>query len=197
MVAVFGRGALPTQAEFHEAISNRGDRWYAACLKITRNPELAEDAVQEALLAAWDKRRQFQGDARLETWIHRIAVNAALQLMRRNRPGIFEPLSGEPTDDGNSPEDDLADLPAAASRERELLVERMIEQNRLFERAASRNGAEDLARVLRAFEPILERLAAADVTEAEAAALEAKLAFELDVMLTKLTRRVSEETGPI
>lgn len=108
MVAVFGRGALPTQAEFHEAISNRGDRWYAACLRITRNPEFAEDAVQEALLAAWDKRYQFHGDARLETWIHRIAVNAALQLMRRNRPGIFEPLSSEPTDDGNSPEDDLA-----------------------------------------------------------------------------------------
>lgn len=91
----------------------------------------------------------------------------------------------------------LADLPAAASRERALLVERMIEQNRLFERAASRNGAQDLARVLRAFEPILERLAADDVTAAEAAALEAKLAFELNVMLTKLTRRVSEETGPI
>lgn len=109
MVAVFERGGLPTQAEFHEAISSRGDRWYSACLRITRSPELAEDAVQEALLSAWDKRHQFQGDARLETWIHRIAVNAALQLMRRNRPGIFEPLPGEPTDDGNAPEDDLAE----------------------------------------------------------------------------------------
>lgn len=92
---------------------------------------------------------------------------------------------------------ELANLPAAASRDREMLVRHMIEQNRLFERAASRNGADELARVLRAFEPILERLAAEDVTEAEAAALEAKLAFELNVMLTKLTRQVSEETGPI
>lgn len=82
----------PTQAEFHEAISNRSDRWYSACLKITRNRDLAEDAVQDALLNAWNKRHQFDRSARLDTWIHRIAINAALQLLRKNRPGVFEPL---------------------------------------------------------------------------------------------------------
>lgn len=107
MVAAFER-SLPTQAEFHEAISNRSDCWFSACLRITRSPELAEDAVQEALLSAWHKRHQFQGDARLETWIHRIAVNAALQLMRKYRPGIFEPLDTDIADHGNSPESALA-----------------------------------------------------------------------------------------
>src|SRR5688572_3818544 len=67
MVAAFER-SLPTQAEFHEAISSRSDRWFSACLRITRNPELAEDAVQEALLSAWHKRHQFQHEARLDTW---------------------------------------------------------------------------------------------------------------------------------
>ena len=94
----------PTRADFHEAISTRSDRWYAACLKITRNRDLAEDAVQEALLSAWNKRAQFHGDARLDTWIHRIAVNAALQLLRKNRPGVFEPLEEEPADVTSSPE---------------------------------------------------------------------------------------------
>ena len=94
----------PTRAEFHEAISTRSDRWYAACLKITRNPDLAEDAVQEALISAWDKRHQFQHTARLDTWIHRIAVNAALQLLRKQRPGVFEPLETEIADDSASPE---------------------------------------------------------------------------------------------
>lgn len=94
----------PTRAEFHEAISTRSDRWYAACLKITRNPDLAEDAVQEALISAWDKRHQFQHTARLDTWIHRIAVNAALQLLRKQRPGVFEPLETEIADDSESPE---------------------------------------------------------------------------------------------
>lgn len=95
----------PTRAEFHEAISNRSDRWYAACLKITRNQDLAEDAVQEALLSAWDKRQQFQHTARLETWIHRIAVNAALQLLRKQRPGVFEPLDTDVPDQRDNPED--------------------------------------------------------------------------------------------
>ena len=95
----------PTQAEFHEAITNRGDRWFSACLKITRNRAMAEDAVQEALLSAWSKRHQFHHDARLDTWIHRIAVNAALQLLRKNRPAAFESLDFEIVDDSESQED--------------------------------------------------------------------------------------------
>ena len=86
MVAVMKSVGLPTQSDFHEAISLRADRWYAACLKITRDRSLAEDAVQDALLNAWNKRHQFEQSARLDTWIHRIAVNAALQILRKNRP---------------------------------------------------------------------------------------------------------------
>lgn len=107
MAAAFER-SLPTQAEFHEAISNRSGRWFSACLRITRDAALAEDAVQEALLQAWHKRHQFLGDARLDTWIHRIAINAALTIVRRRRPGIFEPLDDETADSGNSPESELA-----------------------------------------------------------------------------------------
>lgn len=76
----------PTESEFHQAIALRGDQWYAACLRITRNPELANDAVQDALLNAWRKRDQFQGGAQLTTWIHRIAVNSALSLVRAQHP---------------------------------------------------------------------------------------------------------------
>lgn len=106
MVAAIGRSAGPGRAEFHEAISNRSDRWFSACLRITRNSDLAEDAVQEALLSAWDKRDQFRGTSSLETWIHRIAVNAALQLMRKERPSRFAPLEPEMTGEAGSPEDD-------------------------------------------------------------------------------------------
>lgn len=117
MAAAFER-SLPTQAEFHEAISSRSGRWFSACFRITRDPALAEDAVQEALLQAWHKRHQFQGDARLDTWIHRIAINAAVTIMRRRRSGIHEPLDGEFAGSGNSPESDLAnhDLGNSLSR---------------------------------------------------------------------------------
>jgi RNA polymerase sigma-70 factor, ECF subfamily len=105
MAAVMKEAGLPTSADFHQAISSRSDRWYSACLRITRSPELAEDAVQDALLNAWAKRHQFNHTARLETWIHRIAVNSALQLLRKNRPGIFEPLVTDIQDDSGTPED--------------------------------------------------------------------------------------------
>ncbi len=109
MAAVLERGDGPTQAEFHAAISARSDRWYAACLRITRSPELAEDAVQDALLNAWQKRHQFNQASKLETWIHRIAINSALMLMRKQRPGVFLPLEVEVEDFSVSPERQAAD----------------------------------------------------------------------------------------
>ncbi len=109
MVAVLKAQSPPTQAEFHEVISSRSDRWYSACLKITRNRDLAEDAVQDALLNAWNKRHQFDRTARLETWIHRIAINAALQLLRKSRPGVFEPLETEVEGPEPTPENVRAD----------------------------------------------------------------------------------------
>ena len=75
-----------------------------------------------------------------------------------------------------------------------LLVMRIIQQNRLFERAAEQNDSAGLARVLRAFEPVLLRLAADDIAPEDADALRRQLAFELNVMLTKLERDTSKET---
>lgn len=143
MVAAIERGGRPTQAEFHAAIANRSDRWFSACLRITRSAELAEDAVQEALLSAWHKRDQFQRSASLETWIHRIAVNAALQLIRKQRPDRFEALEAEPADDADSPEQEMSNrdvgrsLKAALARlsdiERICFVLKHLEQWRLSE----------------------------------------------------------------
>jgi RNA polymerase sigma-70 factor (ECF subfamily) len=70
---------------FHAVLSERSGRWYNACLRITRDAEMAADAVQEALLKAWDRRDDFRGEAALDSWIHRIAVNAAIDLTRRRK----------------------------------------------------------------------------------------------------------------
>jgi hypothetical protein len=82
----------------------------------------------------------------------------------------------------------------ADESDRTLLVIRIIEQNRLFENAANASDAPKLARVLRAFEPVLLRLAADDLAPAEAEALQAQLAFELNVMLTKLSAEPSNNS---
>ena len=86
----------------------------------------------------------------------------------------------------------LADLDG--NEDAAMLVLRLVEQNRLFETAADQNNAPQLARVLRAFEPILLRLAATDIAPEDAEALRAQLSFELNVMLTKLAKESSDET---
>lgn len=112
---------MPSQAEFHEVIENGADRWYAACFRITRNRDLAEDAVQEALLSAWNKRHQFQRGARLDTWIYRIAVNAALQILRKNRTARWEPLEVDLVDQRPTPDHERAGQELAAELDDALL----------------------------------------------------------------------------
>ena len=56
---------------------------YGLCARITRDSALAEDAVQEALFNAWRHLGSFDGRAVFKTWLHRIAVNAALEQLRR------------------------------------------------------------------------------------------------------------------
>lgn len=92
---------------------------------------------------------------------------------------------------------DINGLPADSSAERELLIMHIIQQNRLFARAAKENDSPELARVLRAFEPILARLSADDLSPAEAARLQAKLSFELNVMLTKMNQAPSNSSESI
>ena len=78
----------------------------------------------------------------------------------------------------------LASLKDASPEERARLVETIIGQNRLYARAADRAGEPQLARVLRAFTPILEEVAAGR-SEMTASSL-AQLNFELRVMQARL-----------
>lgn len=91
----------------------------------------------------------------------------------------------------------IATLPTQSDADRTRLILEILQQNRLFERAAERKNSPQLARVLRAFEPILVRLAATDIAPEDVEALRAQLAFELNVMLTKLARETSEEPQTI
>jgi RNA polymerase sigma-70 factor (ECF subfamily) len=63
---------------------------------ILRDDAEAEDAVQEAYLQAYRSIGQFRGDAKLSTWLVRIAANEALgRLRKRQRMANVIPLDGE------------------------------------------------------------------------------------------------------
>jgi hypothetical protein len=79
-------------------------------------------------------------------------------------------------------EQQLAALDSAKPEERARLVETIIAQNRIYALAAERAGEPQLARVLRAFAPILETVARGG----DPAAGVAQLSFELRVMQGRL-----------
>jgi RNA polymerase sigma-70 factor (ECF subfamily) len=59
---------------------------YSRAYRILRNAADAEDAVQDALLAAYTHLNQFRGQSQLSTWLTTIVLNCArLQLRRRRR----------------------------------------------------------------------------------------------------------------
>jgi RNA polymerase sigma-70 factor (ECF subfamily) len=84
---------------------------FALCMRITRDSTMAEDAVQEAFFNAYRHLGDFDGRSSFKTWLHRIAVNAALEQLRRNgKHGVtFSDASID--DDG---EDFLASRPDEA-----------------------------------------------------------------------------------
>lgn len=58
-------------------------RVYAVVRRIAGDDDLAQDYAQEAWIRAIRALPSFRGDSRFSTWLHRIAVNAALQALRK------------------------------------------------------------------------------------------------------------------
>jgi RNA polymerase sigma-70 factor, ECF subfamily len=57
---------------------------------IVRDPELARDAVQDALFRAWRDLPRLRDPERFEAWLFRLATNACLDILRRRRGRAFE-----------------------------------------------------------------------------------------------------------
>ena len=63
-------------------------RVHAVVRRIAGDDDLAQDYAQEAWIRAIRALPTFRGDARFSTWLHRIAVNAALQALRKSETRI-------------------------------------------------------------------------------------------------------------
>ena len=73
------------------------DRLWAVALRVTCDPDDAADALQDAMISAFRRAGDFRGESAVTTWLHRIVVNAALDLLRR-RSAHSVAWSGDPDD---------------------------------------------------------------------------------------------------
>ena len=71
-------------AAFEELVRTQGGRMLAVARRFL-GEEDARDAVQDALLSASKAIGDFEGNARLSTWLHRIVVNASLMKIRTRK----------------------------------------------------------------------------------------------------------------
>jgi len=75
---------------FADLLDVRLARLDAAARLILRDGELARDAVQEAMVRSWRDLPTLRDVDRFDAWLHRLLVNACLDMMRRRRRRAIE-----------------------------------------------------------------------------------------------------------
>jgi len=70
---------------FGELVSRYESKVFSLALKMLRNPEDAEDVLQDTFLRAYRGIKSFQGTSTFSTWIYRITANSALMRLRKKQ----------------------------------------------------------------------------------------------------------------
>jgi RNA polymerase sigma-70 factor (ECF subfamily) len=92
------------EAAWGELHRDHYPRLWSSVQRILNNPTMADDVVQEAFIKAHRDIRRFEGHSQLGTWLYRIAINQALDTIRKKQRtdrwlSFLSPLA----DDENQP----------------------------------------------------------------------------------------------
>ncbi|MFF3215888.1 RNA polymerase sigma factor [Streptomyces sp. NPDC002886] len=80
------RAAEGDEEAFETLVRRHGPAMLRLATQILGNRSEAEDALQDAFVAAWRKLPEFRGDSGFGTWLHRIVTNRCLNALRARRP---------------------------------------------------------------------------------------------------------------
>ena len=130
------------EGQFRELYDRFKDRIYNVCYRITGNPTDALDASQETFSILFRRIGEFRFKSRFSSWVYRIAVNASIDLRRRNRTRRWVSLERLAETDGESGNrldipDTSVELPMQAASRHELELEVQKSMNRLSEKLCS------------------------------------------------------------
>ena len=99
------------ESAFEALIRAHEKRVYTLCRRMCRNEDDALEAAQDTFLAVWRGIGEFRADAAFSTWLYRLATNACLDLLRREKKRAGDvPLDGaeappDPSGGAASPEE--------------------------------------------------------------------------------------------
>ena len=93
--ALVQRACAGDTRAFERLYREHAGRIYGLCLRMTRDPQLAEDCTQDTFINAWRALPKFETRSSLSTWLHRIAVNVSLAKRRKISPAEPAPEDDE------------------------------------------------------------------------------------------------------
>lgn len=99
--ALARRAGLGDRRAFAVIVERHGPAMFRFARRVLLDDGDAEDAVQDAFVAAWQHLGGFRGDSALRTWLFRLTLNKAHNIRRKRRP--------EPQEPDDAPAPDTAD----------------------------------------------------------------------------------------
>jgi RNA polymerase sigma-70 factor, ECF subfamily len=104
---LFRRALTGDRGSFGHLVLATQDRLYSAILRIVGDREEARDLTQEAYVRALSGLDSFRGKARFTTWLYRIAINLAINQIRRVRRHRAFSLDAAPRTGGGRQAEEL------------------------------------------------------------------------------------------
>ncbi len=72
-----------SQTAFKTLVELYQDKVYNTCLSLLQNPEEAEEIAQDVFIEVYKSIDSFRGDAKLSTWLYRVATTKSLERIRK------------------------------------------------------------------------------------------------------------------
>src|SRR5215204_1178952 len=98
------------QEAFGEIVKRWDRKIFALCFGMLTREDEARDAAQETFISAYKNLGRFRGDAKVSSWLHRIAVNQCITVKRRAKTRAEDHI-----DDENGESDRIFVAPAKSS----------------------------------------------------------------------------------
>lgn len=111
---------------FGEIIKRWERKIFALCYGMLNREDEAKDAAQETFISAYKSLANFRGEAKVSSWLHRIAVNQCLSYQRKRKTRSESSLEDENTDGNFAVSNGLSPLRSAEQNERLKIIRQAV-----------------------------------------------------------------------